>query len=196
MRSPARDLLVAASLLATLGSTVTAGHDLSDWFFSATAAQESGTASATIAPDFLPGKSMSSMHCGGTGVAIGGGIWQLVKFDKTHDIGLAVASTDQCSVSVFKAAPPDATVPDADLSAMSTGRGLHVGSTYGDVLAAYGGKRITQSGRFVVTYASSVAGTGIAHPNKKVENPETITLVIDNDRVSAITVFFDLSGEF
>jgi hypothetical protein len=196
MRPCARAVLAVATLAATLGSTVTAGHDLSAWFFGATAAESSGTASATIEPDFLPGKSMSSMHCGGTGVAIGGGIWQLVKFDQTHGIGLAVASTDQCSVSLFKASPPGVTVPDADLSALSTGRGLHVGSTYADVLAAYGGKRMTQSGRFVVTYASSVAGTGIAHPNKKIDNPETITLVIDNDRVSAITVSVDLSGEF
>lgn len=195
MRSAARALLAVAALVTALG-TVTAAHDLSDWFFGASAARESGTASATIEPDFLPGKSMSSMHCGGTGVAIGGGIWQLLKYDRTHHIGLAVASTDQCSVSVFKASPPDAAVPDADLSALSTGRGLHVGSPYADVLAAYGGKRVTQSGRFVVIYASSVAGTGIARPAKKIENPETITLVIDDDRVSAITVSVDLSGEF
>jgi hypothetical protein len=119
-------LLVVASMTTTLGANGATGRDLSDWFYTATAAHQSGTAAATTKPDFLPGKTMRSMHCGDAGVAIGGGIWQLVKYDRKHGIGLAVASTDQCSVSVFKASPPGLTVPDGDLSQASTGRGVRI----------------------------------------------------------------------
>ena len=189
-------LLVVASLTATIGANGATGHDLSDWFYTATAAHQSGTAAATIKPDFLPGKAMHSMHCGDAGVAIGGGIWQLVKYDRKHGIGLAVASTDQCSVSVFKASPPGLTVPDTDLSQLSTGRGVRIGSTYEELLATYGGKPTNRTGRFVIMYAATVPGTSVAHPNKRVDNPESMTFVIVHDRVAAMTVSVDLGGEF
>ncbi len=139
---------------------------------------------------------MSSMHCGRAGVAIGGGIWQLVTYDRVHAIALAVASTDQCSISVFKAPSPGVVVPDADLSGVSTGRGVRIGSTYKELLTTYGGKPKAQTARLVVRYTATVAGTSVAHPEKPVDNPETMTFVIDNGRVSAITVSVDLGGEF
>jgi hypothetical protein len=39
-------------------------------------------------------------------------------------------------------------------------------------------------------------GTSVAHPNKRVDNPESMTFVIDNGRVAAMTVSIDLGGEF
>lgn len=196
MRFPWTRLLAVASLTATVGTSGATGRDLSNWFYSATAAHQSGTAAATIKPDFLPGKAMHSMHCGDAGVAIGGGIWQLVKYDRKHAIGLAVASTDQCSVSVFKASPPGLTVPDTDLSQLSTGRGVRIGSTYEELLATYGGKPTNRTGRVVIMYAATVPGTSVAHPNKKVDNSESLTFVIDRGRVAAMTVSVDLGGEF
>ncbi len=183
-------------LVAAIGANGVANRDLSDWFYKATAANQSGTAAATIEPDFLPGKTMHSMHCGGSGVAIGGGIWQLVTYDRKHEIGLAAASTDQCSVAVFRASPPAVTVPDGDLSQVSTGRGVRIGSTYQELLATYGGKPRAQGARFVVMYAATVPGTSMAHPSTKVENPESLTFVIEKGRVSAMTVSVDLGGEF
>ncbi|HEY1883250.1 MAG TPA: hypothetical protein VGG51_09465 [Candidatus Cybelea sp.] len=182
-------------LVATLGAAG-AGHDLSDWFFGATAAHQSNTAVATIKPDYLPGSSLRAMHCGASGVAIGGGIWELVKYDRKHGIGLAAASTDQCSVAVFKAPPPGVTVPDADLSQLSTGRGVRIGSPFKDLVAAYGGKPVEKSGRFIVTYAATVPGTSAASPPKKVDDAESLIFVIENGKVMAMTVSIDLGNEY
>lgn len=196
MRASRTCVLTLVSLIVTIGASAATNRDLSDWFFKATAANESGTAAATIKPDFLPGKTMKSMHCGASGVAVGGGIWQLVKYDRRHGIGLAVASTDQCSVSIFKASPPNVTIPDGDLSMYGTGRGVRIGSTYKDVVATYGGSPKDRGSRFVVMYAATVPGTSVGRPTKKIDNPETITFVIDKGQVSAITVSVDLGGEF
>ncbi len=195
MRSGSR-LPTVLALIATIGANAADSRDLSSWFYKATAANQSGTAAATITPDFLPGKTMRSMHCGASGVAIGGGIWQLVTYDRKHGIGLAAASTDQCSVAVFKASLPPVTVADGDLSQVSTGRGVRIGSTYKELLAAYGGKPKPQAARFVVMYAATVPATSVAHPNKRVDDPESLTFVIEQGRVSAITVSVDLGGEF
>jgi len=183
-------------LVATLIATVAAGKpDLSAWFEKATAANHSGTAAATIEPDFMPGKTRHSMDCGGTGAAIGPGIWQLVKYDRAHGIGFAAATTDQCSASVFKAPPPGVSVPNADLSQLGTGRGIRIGSTYQTLVATYGGKPANKSGRLVVTYAAKVPGKRLTD-NKPIVNDELLTFVIDSGRVSAITVSIDLGNEF
>lgn len=181
-------------LIATIGASGAA--DLSSWFSNATAANHSGTAVAASAPDFLPGKSMQSMHCGGGGVPIGAGIWQLVKYDRTHKIALAVASTDQCSVALFEAAPPAVNVPNADLSQISTGRGIRIGSPYAQLVTTYGGKPKADAGRSIVMYSANVPGTSVAHPTKKIVNPETMTFVVERGRVTAMTVSIDLGGEF
>lgn len=111
---------------------------MGQWFSTATAWNVNSNARALSKADFLPGTSMHSMRCGATGKPIGNGIWQLVKYDRRHRTGLAAVSTDQCSIAVFKAPPPGVPLPDADLSDLRTGRGLHIGSPYGDVLSAYG----------------------------------------------------------
>jgi hypothetical protein len=147
-------------------------------------------------PDFLPGTSWKTMHCDGRGVAIGNGIWQLVKFDRTHGIGLAMATTDQCSVALFKASSPGVSVPNADLTGMSTARGIHIGSTYQSVLSTYGGKSAKRGRHFLVAYTSAVPDTTLGSPHKAITLPQTITLVVDNGRVSAITITVDEGGMF
>jgi hypothetical protein len=168
---------------------------LMQWFLHATAAQSSGTAQTLSKPDFLPGTSQRSMACryveGGPAM----GTWQLQKYDRTHRIGMAAATTDACAVSVFRASKPSVSVPDADLSKFATGRGLHVGSTYQQVLSTYGGKAM-HGAHFVARYAATVPGETVSEPPKHIDLPETITLVIDDGHVSAITIDIDLGGEF
>jgi hypothetical protein len=191
-----RFTITCFSMLAAFSLTFdTAGAsvNLAQWFFSATAAESSGTAIGTIKPDYLGGSSMHAMHCGAGGVSLGG-VWQLVKYDRTHHIGLAAASTDQCSVAVFEASPPNVNVPDADLSSYGTGRGIHVGSSYKEVIAAYGGAPSKHGSHVVLRYASSIPSKTMA--NKPVNDDEILTIVINNDRVTAVTASIDLSGEF
>jgi hypothetical protein len=168
---------------------------LMQWFLHATAAQSSGTAQTLSKPDFLPGTSQRSMACryveGGPAM----GTSQLQKYDRTHRIGMAAATTDACAVSVFRASKPSVSVPDADLSKFATGRGLHVGSTYQQVLSTYGGKAM-HGAHFVARYAATVPGETVSEPPKHIDLPETITLVIDDGHVSAITIDIDLGGEF
>lgn len=172
--------------------TAAASPNLAQWFFNATAAESSGSATGTIKPDYLGGSSMHAMHCGAYGVSLG--IWQLVKYDRTHHIGLAAASTDQCSVAVFTASPPNVNVPDADLSTYGTGRGIHVGSSYKEVIAAYGGSPSIDGPHLVLRYTSRIPSKTAT--NKAVNDDEVLTIVMNNDRVTAITASIDLSGEF
>jgi hypothetical protein len=96
---------------------------------------------------------------------------------------------------VFRASKPSVSVPDADLSKYATGRGLHVGSTYQQVLSTYGGKAM-HGAHFVARYAATVPGQTVSEPPKHIDLPETITLVVDDGHVSAITIDIDLGGEF
>lgn len=179
---------------AVAAGAASAAPDLSNWFLSATASQSSGPSAGTIKPDYLGG-SRRAEHCGAAGVGIAG-VWMLVKFDRKHHIGLAAASTDQCSVAVFEASPPGVNVPGADLSQLSTGRGIHIGSSYRDVIAAYGGSPVKHGSRFVVRYTASIPDISIAIPHKHITDDEILTIVITNDRVTSITVYIDLGGEF
>lgn len=168
---------------------------LMQWFLHATSAQSSGTATPTERPDFLPGTSQRSMACRYEAGRPAMGTWQLLKYDRTHHIGLASATTDACSVALFRASKPSVSVPDADLSTYSTGRGIHIGSTYQKVLSTYGGSA-KHGAHVVVLYSASVPGQTVSEPPKPIKLPETITLVIDNGHVSSITIFIDLGGVF
>ena len=86
-------------------------------------------------------------------------------------------------------------MPDADLSNYSTGRGLHVGSTYQSVLTDYGGSA-KHGAHFVALYSASVPGETVGEPHKHIKLPQTITIVVDGGHVSAITIEIDLGGEF
>jgi hypothetical protein len=172
--------------------------DLNHWFLNATQFEASVTAHAIAQPDFLGGTSMRA-QCGftynGHLPAIHYGVWQLLKYDRTHHIGLAAATTDQCSAAVFRASTPAVAVPDGDLSKYSTGRGLHIGSTYAQVLALYG-PPAKQGQHFVTVYTADVPDTTESLPKKPVKLPEVITIVIDDGHVSSITVYVDESGLF
>jgi hypothetical protein len=184
--------IVAAFAMAARSASAT---DLSQWFFTATDSQSSGPAAGKIRPDYLGGTSMRAEHCGADGVGIGG-VWLLIKYDRKHRIGLAAASTDQCSVALFEAAPPGLNVPDADLSQYATGRGIRIGSSYGDVLSTYGGAPAKHGSHFVLRYTSAIADTTFGMPHKPIADDEILTIVIENDRVTSITSYIDLAGRY
>ena len=145
-------------------------------------------------PDFLPGKTRESMHCGEYANAVGAGTWAVQKYDRVHHIGLAVSGTDACNLALFSAPPPGVSLPNADLSGYSTGRGgIHIGSSYAAVAAAYGKAPSAGKPHFVAAYSATIPGTTVA--NKPVALPETLQFTIDGNRVSAISIFIDLSGE-
>ena len=50
-------------------------------------------------------RSMASRD-GVTSALIQSGIWELQKYDRVHQFALASATTDQCSIALFRAAPP------------------------------------------------------------------------------------------
>lgn len=193
MRPSVVCMLITAGLLFASVSAY-AASDLGPWFSTATAFFDDTNATSLAKPDFLPGASRDSMRCGSRGVPVGSGVWQLVRYDRAHTIALAEASTDQCSIAVFKASPPGVSVPNADLSAYSTGRGIRIGSTYEQVLSAYGGKRTPRRNRVVAAYTADVPDTTVS--GKRVKDSETIKFVIEHDRVCAMSVSIDLSGNF
>jgi hypothetical protein len=136
------------------------------------------------------------MACGGNATAapILAGIWQLEKYDRAHQLAMAAASTDQCSVALFAAPPPAVRVPAGDLTQLRTGRGLHIGSTYAQVLAAYGGRPVKHGTRFVAAYDAFVPAETESLPRKLVQLPEYVTLVLVNERVASITISVDLGS--
>jgi len=172
-----------------------ASVDLDRWFFDATASQAKVKATQITKPDFLGGSSLST-NChfpyNGKLPALAG-VWQLLKYDRKHQIGLAYATTDQCSSALFKASPPPASVPDADLSQYGTARGLKIGSSYAQVLSTYG-PPARHGQHFVAAYSASVPSTDLK--NKPIKLPEIITLVIDDGKISSITIYVDEGGLF
>ena len=193
-------IFVIVGILAIVLGPARATVDLGKWFTRATAYQSSGSATGTAMAkaDFLGGTSYESVcHIGALKTnaqpIIFNNFWQLMRYDRKHHIALAAGSTDQCSGALFVAPPPGVDVPDQDLSAYATGRGLHLGSTYETVRSLYGGTAKSGS-HFVVEYAASSWALSIT--KKRVELPEIITIVVDNDRVSAITVYIDTGAMY
>jgi hypothetical protein len=168
--------------------------DLTAWFVRATGYHAATVSRALRTPDFLPGTSLKTMACGATGLPILNGIWVLAKYDRRHNIVLAAASTDQCSVAVFATSPPSVHLPNADLSAYRTGRGLHIGSRYADVLRIYGAPVARYSRHFIATYNATIPATTDTLPRRRVLLPELITLVITNGRVASMTLSVDMGG--
>jgi hypothetical protein len=87
-------------------------------------------------------------------------------------------------------------VKSDDLSAYGTKRGLRIGSTYADVLALCGGKRHAHRGPFVVGYAATVPERTVALPHRVVALPQRIVIVLDDDRVTSITIEIEESALF
>ncbi len=193
-----RSIALAGALALVAIPAFALAADLGVWFSDATGLGEKATSVLMTRPDFIPGSTLEGMACGGGNAPvakIGNGIWSLVAYDRAHRIAFATASTDQCSVALFVAPPPDARIADRDLSHTGTGRGVHVGMPYARVRAIYGGPP-PRAARFVVSYGASVASTTQTVPHRPVRLPETITLVVDGGRVSAITIDVDESGLF
>ena len=173
-----------------------ASDALTAWFMRATAYNTELRTTKMAKPDELPGtpKGMTCRY--EEGRPNFAGVWQLLRYDRTHHIAFAAATTDQCSVALFRAAAPPASVPDADLSSYSTRLGLRVGSTYETVRATYGGGPQKSASHFVVAYSGNASGETVSLPKKKIDLPQTVTIVVDHQRVSAITIYTDLAGEF
>lgn len=187
--------LVVASVFASRPAT-SESDTLTAWFMRATAYNTAGVATKMSRPELLPGKPRG-MTCryeeGRPGFAA---VWQLLRYDRTHHIAFAAATTDQCSVALFRAPAPPVTVPDADLSGYSTRLGLRVGSTYESVRSIYGGGPQKSASHFAVAYTSSVPGEAVARPQKKIGLPQVVTIVVGGGRVSGISIYTDLAGEF
>jgi hypothetical protein len=171
-----------------------ASDNLTAWFVKATAYTTQGRTTNMAKPDPLPGtpSGMACRYQDGRPNFNGG--WQLLSYDRTHHIAFAAATTDQCSVALFRASAPAVAVPDADLSAYSTRLGIHIGSTYASVRSIYGGGPVKSASHFVVQYSSNVPGETVTH--KKIQLPQVVTIVVDAQRVSSISIYTDLSGEF
>ncbi|MBV8171863.1 MAG: hypothetical protein JO219_08020 [Candidatus Eremiobacteraeota bacterium] len=185
----------AAILCASLTCAVAATMNLDQWFSAATQFNASVTSTSIARPDFIGASEKTNCHwvTNPKLPQLQSGIWQLQKYDRTHHIGLAVATTDQCSSALFRASTPPVRVPDADLSNAGTARGLKIGSPYSQVLSIYGPPQ-KHGAHFVTRYSSDIPEVTAAGKPTKV--PQDITIVVDNDRVSSITIYIDLGGLF
>jgi hypothetical protein len=158
------------------------------------------TQSHTIAmakPEILPGKP-SSMTCRyEENRPNSNGVWQLLRYDRVHlhHIAFAAATTDQCSIALFRASTPAVAAPNADLAAYSTKLGVRIGSTYDSVRSIYGGNARENARHFVVLYRSGVPGLTATVPRKNVALPEIVTIVVGGQRVSSISIYIDRAGE-
>jgi hypothetical protein len=190
-------LVCATTLLAFASAQAhAAAENIDRWFLNATQYDQNVTGAQIAKPDFLGGTTMRT-QCrwdnSGKAPALQNGIWQLVKYDRAHHIGLAVATTDQCSSSVFKAPTPPVNAADGDLTNYGTGRGLKIGSPYAQVLSLYG-PPVKHGQHFVAAYTANVPDTDVR--GKPIKLPEVITIVVDNGTVSAITIYVDEGGLF
>ena len=198
---PALIFAAAFFVLATNLTSAAAAPNLTRWFFHATSFDPTGSQYKLTAPDFLPGHSLASMcavwrsYGAAKNPVLFAAVWDLVAYDRKHQIALASANTDQCSVAVFEAPKPGVAAHDMDLSSYATGRGIRIGSSASAVHTAYGGPAITGS-HVARRYAAMVPDFTVTIPRKRVLLPELITLVIDSGRVSSITAYVDLGGEF
>jgi hypothetical protein len=193
MRNPFIGMIAIAFAGSVLVPAPAATADMSQWFLSATAFHDTGTGTKLAAPDFL----LSTSFTGSTrppctlrsaqSAPLIYGTWQLAKYDRKHHIALAYANTDEEASALFEARAPALSVPDADLSHCGTGRGLRIGSAYSQVLSTYG--LPVKTGRhFVTSYDAFVPDVTLSLPHKQILDPERITLVIDNGRISSILV--------
>jgi hypothetical protein len=186
-----------AALCAFAPHALTAQSDaLTAWFMRATAYNGQSAATKMSRPELLPGKP-SEMNCRSEDRRPElAAVWQLLRYDRTHHIAFAAATTDQCSVALFRAPVSPVRVPDADLSGYSTRLGLRIGSTYESVRTTYGGGPQKSASHFVVAYTSTVPGETMTLPKKKIRLPQVVTIVVDAGRVSAISIYTNLAPEF
>ncbi len=191
-------LILAFSALSTMLSAQASPPTLTAWFLRATAYNTAATYTPMTEPDYMGGRTLKTMICGGWSKPqpVFNGVWQLWRYDRKHRIALAVGSTDQCSAALFAVRNSPIAVPDVDLSRYGTGRGLRIGSTYEDILSIYGGKRAPQPRHSVLGYSAFALGHAVTTGHSIVKLPERVTIVIDNDRISSISIYIDEAGLF
>jgi hypothetical protein len=188
--------LVVATFAAGFHPIVAAAGDLTAWFMRATAFNTQSKTIAMARPEILPG-TPRSMDCHYIAHRPNfTGVWQLLSYDRVHHIAFATATTDQCSLALFRAPVPGLAVPNEDLSGYTTRLGVHIGSTYDGVRKIYGGGPPKSASHFVVQYSSDVPGETLSIPHKKIAMPQIVTVVFDQQRVSAISIYTDIGGEF
>jgi len=184
-------LAAFTAVLASALSSAAASSGLGPWFAHATSYGTSGlTATKLAKPDFFAATNGKAI-CHGSMLPASK---HVENYDTQRRLGLAVATTDQCSMAVFEAPPPGVSVADADLSSYKTQRGLHVGSSASSVAAAYGGSP-PKGGRHTVAYTADFPEKSPA-TNKMVQLSEDITLVLDGGRVTSVMVAIDESAFF
>lgn len=188
--------LIGVALIFVLGLALTSARADSPttdrWFLRATSFDTPGTVHEMARPDFLCGKSFETINCH---LKQSGhppnfyGVWELLRYDRKHQIAFARANTDQETFAIFRAPVPPVSVPDADLSQSSTGRGLHIGSPYPQVLSTYG-PPVKHGRHFVTSYSATFPATDkLLHRRETLH--ERITLVVDDDYVSSIAIYID-----
>lgn len=197
-------IVIGVSVLAASAPVRAMPNDdvLYPWFAKATMSGTSATATKLAKPDFIMEPGATHYICShfastmkfGRGVAFQ--TYELLAYDRAHGIALALATTDSCNVGLFKATPPKVHVGDADLSGYHTVRGLRIGSTRSDVIAAYGGSAPKQSGRYVLDYGATVPDVTVSLPHKPVQLPQRIYIVLDSNRVTSILITIEESGLF
>ena len=189
---------IAATLVLFAAAAFAAPSGLDQWFSRATSFDKPGPIQHIATPDYMCGKTFATMCTGGFRDEVPPmlSFWQLLKYDRAHQIGLAMSNTDQRGFSLFKApAPIGVSAPDADLSQLGTGRGLRIGSPYSQVLALYG-PPVKHGQHFTTSYSADdevyYKGKPQYFQGKLERQSELIVLVIDNGRVSSITINVEL----
>jgi hypothetical protein len=198
MRYFTRFTMIAAMLVACAAAAHATPSILDQWFSRATSFDKPGPVQKITTPDYMCGKTFESMCKSSFQYDVPGmlSFWELLKYDRAHQIGLAMSNTDQRGFALFKAPmPPGLTVPNADLSQFGTGRGLHIGSPYSEVLALYGPPN-KHGQHFTTSYSADdtvyYKGKPQYFQGTLEKQSEIIVLVIDDGRVSSITINVEL----
>lgn len=198
MRHMVRCALCASLFGLALAAAGAATPNLDAWFLRATAFDAPGTMAKITAPDYIGGKDSRGEQSCYLPVAPTKSVWFLHNwflryYDRKHHIALAAPHDDVDGCAIFEAPTPPSPVQDGDLSSVRTARGLHIGSTYAQVLAVYGPP--AKPGRHVVTsYSAKVPAVTVTSAHRNVLLPERITLVIDDGRVTSILISIDEAG--
>jgi hypothetical protein len=194
---------VGIAALLSLTAVGQAAPDLTAWFRQATAQTNGdGTYTTMAEPDFLNGTAFEATCSFGKLLSSKARLslprlanfWTLLSYDRQHHIARAEAYEDQCSGALFAAPAPAVNVPDADLSSAGTVRGLHVGSTYEEVIAKYGPNPAPQTSRFAMRYTATVNAHAVVPPYEPRKIHEHVTIAITDNRVTSIVIEINESG--
>jgi hypothetical protein len=185
--------LVVATFAAGFHPIVAAADDLTAWFMRATAFNTQSKTIAMARPEILPGTPRSmGLSLYSTSPEFYG---RLAAPKLRSRASYRIRDRDDRSVQ-SRAPAPGLAVPNEDLSGYTTRLGVHIGSTYDGVRKIYGGGPPKSASHFVVQYSSDVPGETLSIPHKKIAMPQIVTVVFDQQRVSSISIYTDIGGEF